>query len=193
MSIILGSQSKRRKLILEFFNLPFTQIPSLFDEKTLPPEKDPKKYVEALAEKKAREIALRYPQEIILTADTVVYFKNSYLHKPADETEAFSMLKKLSASWHQVFTGVCVFQKGQAFSGSEESQVLFNPLTDGQIQKYHRHFYFSDKAGGYAIQEGGSIIVQKISGCFYNVMGLPINTVRGLLLKVGLDLWDFLK
>ena len=192
MKIILGSVSERRKQILSYFSLPFIQKDSKYDESKLKIIEDPIKYTCTLAENKAKILSEKYPDNIILTADTVVFFENDYLLKPKDETEAKNMLKKLSNSWHQVFTGVCACKGGKCFSLSEETKILFHKLDERQIKLYHKKFYFMDKAGGYAIQKGGSVIVKKIEGCFYNIMGLPINTLKEVLLKVGIDLWEYL-
>jgi septum formation protein len=80
----------------------------------------------------------------------------------------------------------------EEYSSVEETKVLFNPLTDKQIRHFLHLMPYADKAGGYFIQEGGSLIAKRIEGCFYNVMGLPINSVHELLLKINLDLWDYL-
>jgi septum formation protein len=193
MSIILGSTSKRRKEIMNFFSLPFLQVDPNFDESSIELLEDPAKYTCLLAEKKAKEIAKKYPDEIILSADTIVHHQNRYLMKPKDEKDAFKMLQSLSGSEHSVFTGVCVKTKTNFYSKATETKVFFNELNDREIKLYHKNFFFYDKAGGYAIQDGGAILVKRIEGCFYNVMGLPINTVRELLLKAGIDLWNFLK
>jgi septum formation protein len=193
MKLLLGSSSPRRKEIMGYFSLPFHQVASDFDETKIPFEKDPQKYALTIAEKKGEALLAKYREEIILTADTVVFCKNKIYNKPANEDEAFRMLCDLSGSWHSVYTGVCIKKQQATFLGVEETKILFHPLTDKQIRAYHKHFYFADKAGGYAIQEGGAILVKRIEGCFYNVMGLPLNTVHKLLLKVGIDLWDYLK
>ena len=99
----------------------------------------------------------------------------------------------LSGSWHSVYTAVCVKDCGNIYVQAEETKVLFHQLSDKQIETYHHHFYYEDKAGGYAIQQAGSILIKRIDGCFYNIMGLPINTTRIMLKKVGIDLWDYLK
>ena len=193
MQIILGSSSERRKYILNFFSLPFKQVDSNFDESSISQELPPDKYTCEIARQKALAVSSAYPKEIILTADTVVYFQNKYLLKPKDEKEAFSMLQDLSGSTHEVYTGVCVKTENDIFVKSENAKIVFNKLSDDEIKKYHKNFFFADKAGGYGIQNGGTILVKKIEGCFYNVMGLPINTLRELLKKAGIDLWDFLK
>jgi septum formation protein len=193
MKIILGSTSPRRKEILSFFSIPFKQESSDCDESQIPFSKDPQKYACLVAEKKGEILSKKFPDAIILTADTVVFCKNTIYNKPESEKEAQQMLSNLSGSWHQVFTGVSIKKGALSFTQAEETKILFHPLTDKQIKAYHQHFYFFDKAGGYAIQEGGGIVVKRMEGCFYNAMGFPITTVRELLLKVGIDLWDYLK
>lgn len=188
--IILGSQSPRRKEILDFFNLPFVQASPKFDEESIHYRRDPIKYVIALAEGKAHSLQEYYPNDIILTADTIVYRSGKVYNKPKDEQEAFTMLSELVGKWHSVFTGVTVRHGNALHSGWEETRVLFNALTEDEIRHYHRKIHWADKAGGYAIQMAGGLIVKKIDGCYYNVMGLPINTVHSLLKQSGIELWD---
>jgi septum formation protein len=189
--IILGSQSPRRKEILSFFKLPFVQATPAFDEESVEFRRDPIKYVCTIAEGKARILQNLYPQDIILTADTAVYRAGKIYNKPKDEKEAFQMLSELVGKWHSVFTGVAVLQGETLHTGWEETRVLFNPLTDDEIRHYHRKIHWADKAGGYAIQMAGGLIVKKIDGCYYNVVGLPINTIHSLFKKCGIELWDY--
>lgn len=193
MRLILGSQSPRRKEILTYFSLPFEQISSSFDELSIPFDGDPKSYSLKIAEGKANDLAELYPEAAILTADTVVFKDSKVYGKPADNKEARLMLKELAGGWHSVYTGVVLSYQQQFFSGVEETKVLFNPLTDEQINCYLEALHWADKAGGYAIQLAGSLIVKRIEGCYYNVMGLPINVVDALLKKIKISLWDHLK
>lgn len=193
MSILLGSQSPRRKEILDFFSLPFRQVHSDFDESLVPFQGDPAQFAQEVAYQKAAALASLHPEKIILTADTIVYRKGKLYLKPSTLEEAHQMLKELAGQEHQVFTGVCVAQGSTFFREAEETRVFFHELTDSQIRTYHLFFAPLDKAGGYAIQKGGSLIVKRIEGCYYNIMGLPIHTVRRLLLNAGIDLWDYLK
>ncbi|MBY0528727.1 MAG: Maf family nucleotide pyrophosphatase [Rhabdochlamydiaceae bacterium] len=193
MNIILGSQSPRRKEILEYFSLPFTQIASDYDEDNVIFHGDPKAYAIELSQKKAEVLSEKHLNSIIITADTVVYFQGRIFNKPKSSEEAFQMLSELSNQWHQVYTAVTVQHNGTPFSGIEETKILFHPLTHKQIRLYHENCSFLDKAGAYAIQQAGNIIVKHIDGCYYNVMGLPINILKELLSKVGIDLWEFLK
>jgi len=193
MRLILGSQSPRRKEILNFFAIPFVQIPSSFDEKNVPFKGDPAQYALELSSKKAQSLAEKFPNDLIISADTVVFFEGNIYNKPRDEAEAFSMLQKFSGKWQQVYTAHTVQKNNEAYSGFEETKILFNPLTDEQIRLYHDKCPSLDKAGAYAIQQGGSILVSKIDGCYYNVMGLSVNTLRELLSKFDIDLWKHLK
>ncbi len=193
MELILGSQSPRRREILNFFSIPFRQVNPDFDETQVGFHGDPADFASEVAHRKALSLMERFPKEVILTADTIVYRNRRLFMKPETMEEAHAMVRELSGKRHQVFTGVCVASHGEAFVEAEESGVEFHELTDSQIRAYHQFFHPLDKAGGYAIQKGGSLIVKRIEGCYYNIMGLPIHTVRRLLLKVGIDLWDYLK
>lgn len=191
--LVLGSQSPRRKEILNFFKLPFIQVSPNFDEEAVPFRGDPIEYVKTLARGKGESLASRYPHQLILTADTIVYCNEKLYGKPANDEEAFAHLHEMAGKWHQVFTAVHLIMGHDSFEGFEETRVLFNNMNDDQIHTYYKSLPYKDKAGGYAIQGAGGLIVKKIDGCYYNVMGLPINTVRELILNAGIDLWDLLK
>lgn len=191
--LILGSQSPRRREILSYFSLPFEQKTPQFDEEAYPFSGNPIEYVNALSEGKAQSLKQLYPESIILTADTIVYRGGKIYGKPRTSEDAFQALTELEGRWHSVFTGVTLLHNGEIHTLAEETRVLFNTLSHAQIRHYHTKLHWADKAGGYAIQMGGGLIVNKIEGCYYNVMGLPINTVRTLLLKIGIELWDYLK
>ncbi len=193
MKIILGSQSPRRKEIMDFFSLPFDQIPAHFDEESLPFSGNPSTYAITLSQKKAEVLAQKFPSEIIMTADTVVFFNGKLYNKPGSQEEAFAFLKAFSGKWQQVITAVTVQKGTEVFSSHEETKLLFNSLSDDQIRKFHTYCLALDKAGGFAIEKAGSLLISKIEGSYDTVMGLPINTVYKLLLKVGINLWDFLK
>ena len=193
MQIILGSQSPRRQEILSAFSIPFAQVPSNFDEESVHYQGNPGEHAMFLSQKKSETLFSEYPDAVILTADTVVFYEGKLFNKPQDENEAFFFLSTLCGHWHSVFTGVTVRRGPLAYTDVEETRLLFNPLTPDQIKQFHAHCYFLDKAGGYAIEKSGNLIVSRLEGCYDNVLGLPINTTRKLLLKVGIDLWDFLK
>lgn len=193
MDVLLGSTSPRRKEILSFFSLPFRTISPDFDEESIPFEGDPIAYVTALAVGKAESLINTHPKSILITADTVVCIDNTVLNKPKDEKELFSMLQNLSGRRHSVWTAVCASKNGKLFCQAEETKVYCNTLTPDELHRYVKKHSLHDKAGGYAIQKSGSVLVKAIEGCYYNVCGLPINTLVSVLRKVEIDLWDYLK
>lgn len=190
--LILGSKSPRRSEILSFFKLPFEQKDSDFDESGVPFHGDPAAYVCAVSRGKAAALASRYPHTVILTADTEVYRNGKVFGKPNDLETALTMLRELAGHWHSVHTGLTIRRGQEEYTLSEETRVLFHPATDKQLRLYLAGVHSFDKAGGYAVQDNGSIIVQRIEGCYYNVMGVPINTLTKLLHHIDIDLWEHL-
>jgi septum formation protein len=193
LPLILGSQSARRKEILSFFSIPFKQVPSDFDENSIPFNGNPLEYVKVLSDSKAMALASLYPDNLLLTADTIVYKDGKSYGKPANEEELFRFLRELEGQWHSVFTSLTLRDGQHAFQQTEETRVLFNPISESQMKFYCNYLPWQDKAGGYMIQAAGGVIVKRIEGCYYNVMGLPINSLRELLTKAGIDLWNYLK
>jgi len=193
MRFILGSQSPRRKEILSHFDLPFEQVGSDFIEESVPFQGDPAAYAQAIANGKSDTLFPLFPQAIIVTADTVVYRNGKTYGKPRDREESFAFLRELAGQCHSVYTAMTVRHQHKIFQAVEETRVYLNDLTDEQIWTYQENVHWADKAAGYAIQLPGSLIVNRVEGCYYNVMGLPINTLRTLLGYVGIDLWKFLK
>lgn len=191
--LILASKSPRRKEILEFFSLKFKCIESNFDETKIKFVKDPKLYALEIALNKAKALDGKYKDIPILAADTIVWANKKVYTKPKNAKDAFKMLNDLSNTYHSVYTAICIKYNEKIYQDIEETKILFHALDEKQIKTYHNSFYYSDKAAGYAIQKAGSIIIKNMIGCYYNVMGLPINTLKNLLLKVGIDLWDYLK
>lgn len=190
--LVLGSQSPRRKEILSFFSVPFTSAAPPYDETHVVFKEDPVTYALALSKGKARSLRPQFPHSLILTADTVVYKEGQLFNKPTDENEAFMMLQALNGSGHSVFTAVTALHGEKESSLCEETKVYFQTATFEELRLYHQTFHGLDKAGGYGIQEGGSLLIKKIEGCFYNVMGLPLSAVSQLLKQFGINLWHFL-
>jgi septum formation protein len=191
--LLLGSSSPRRQEILRYFSLPFRAVASGFDETQVPYEGRPAAYAEEVARRKAAALVLAHPEATILTADTVVALGSRLFLKPESHQEAKSMLSELSGKEHTVYTGVAVAQGEKLFSDVESTRVCFVELSPDEIDKYVNLLSPLDKSGGYAIQQGGGIIVKRIEGCYYNVMGLPLQTTRRLLGKAGIDLWDTIR
>ena len=191
-TIILGSQSPRRKEILNFFSLPFEQISPDYDESLVPFQGDPQHYVKQLSDGKAQSLIINHPDQIILTADTIVYKDGKVYGKPEDKEQLYLFLRELQGTWHTVFTSLTLCKGSREYQQTEATRVLFNSITESQLHSYSKNLPWQDKAGGYMVQLAGSLIVKKIEGCFYNIMGLPINTLHDLLKKFSIDLWDFL-
>lgn len=191
--LILGSQSPRRRDIMSQFSLPFELATPPFVEEAVPFNGDPVEYVTTLSRGKANSLHRTYPQAILLTADTVVYYNDNVYNKPRDLEEAIAFLSAFSGHWQSIFTGVTVRKGDEEYYDAEETRVQFNAMTPDQIRAILNVNRWQDKAGGYSILGSGNLLVRKIEGCYNNVTGLPVNTVRKLLLKVGIDLWHYLK
>ena len=177
---------------MSYFSLPFEQANPSYCEESLPFEGNPSQYAQDLSKGKADSLQPLFSNALIITADTVVFHQGKVYGKPQNDEDAFHSLAELAGQWHSVITAVTVRNAQESYTESEETRVLFNPLTPQQICNYQLRIHCADKAGGYAIQGAGSLIVRKIEGCYYNVMGLPIHTLQRLLLQVGIDLWDYL-
>lgn len=170
--IILASTSPRRKELLESIGLDFSVIPSNYEEEqglNLLPEE----YVKYLSMMKGRDVAKRH-EGLIISADTVVVYKNQIIGKPKDKTHAFEILSLLSDNIHSVFTGYTILENSKIVSNAVETKVYFNRLSDNEISEY---IYIGEpmgKAGAYAIQGLGKKYIKKIDGCYFNVVGLPL-------------------
>jgi septum formation protein len=174
-SIILASGSPRRKQIL-------SEAGIIFEVKTKPtPENYPSslpvnQIAQYLAELKALAFADEIQDKTIIAADTIVVLNDNVLGKPSNFDEAYTMLKMLSGKEHEVITGVCILSTDKKEVFSDSTKVIFRELAEDEILHYINEYKPFDKAGGYGIQEWiGQIGIEKISGSYYNVMGLPIH------------------
>jgi len=140
------------------------------------PEATPAELVEIHAREKAMDVAKNYSNELIVGADTIVVIDNEILEKPKNYDDALSMLKKLSHKTHKVMTGYAIVnsKNKKYLSNVATTEVTFYQLSDDIIKHYLNHYQYDDKAGSYAIQDFSSIFVEKINGCFFNVVGFPI-------------------
>lgn len=181
--MILASQSPRRIELMREAGYDIRVIPADIDETPLPDE-TPLALVERLARAKAQAVAALpgNADETVLAADTIVALDGVLLGKPADEAEAKRMLRRLSGRTHQVATGVCIAHGAERRSFVDVTDVTFFELTDAQIDTYVASGEPRDKAGAYGIQGAdGRLLVERIDGDFYNVVGLPIaKVVRAL-------------
>lgn len=174
-NIILGSQSPRRKQLLEGLGLHFTVKTQDTDEK-FPENLDKFQIAVYLAELKARAFETEMNEnDLIITADTIVWLDDEVLGKPVDYDDAFLILKKLSGKKHEVITGVCIKTKQKSVSFHAITDVCFKKLSDQEIKYYLDNYKPYDKAGAYGVQEWiGYVAVERVDGSFYNVMGLPV-------------------
>ena len=173
MKLILASASPRRRELLRYITEDFTVRVSHAEE-TTPEGLTPEETVQYLAGLKAAAVFTGDPEEVIVASDTIVVIDGRILGKPHSEEEARAMLRTLSGRTHTVFTGVCVKTAAAERVFAERSEVTFYPLSDGEIRDYVATGEPMDKAGSYGIQGKGSLLVKKIDGDFYNVMGLPV-------------------
>jgi septum formation protein len=184
--LVLASKSPRRRYLLEQAGLEFDVVPSHFDETKMEMD-SPHRYVQALASEKAKEIGSRYPDSWIIGADTVVVIDDMILGKPCDVESARQMLKQLSGSTHEVFTGYTIscMTAAQAVTDAVSTEVTFKELSHDEIEWYIHTDEPFDKAGAYAIQGLGTFLVKKINGSYTNVVGLPVCEVIGHLFDLG--------
>jgi MAF protein len=183
--LILASSSPRRRQLLAALGIPFIIDVADIDESRVGDE-SPEAHVRRLAEEKARTVALRHPDAVILAADTIVVHQGRILGKPGDENEARAMLRALRESPHQVITAVAVARAGDVLSELDVSTVVMRAYTDAEIDAYIVSGDPFDKAGAYAIQHPDFAPVARLDGCFAGVMGLPLAVTARLLTAAGL-------
>lgn len=183
--LILASASPRRKLLLEQIGLSFQVFPSHVQEPDFAGN-NPAKYALELAGLKAREISDQFPTALVIGADTIVVIDDEVLGKPLDRKSARSMLTRLSDRQHQVITAYSLSLKDAQIIETYHvvTQVRFKKLSQRDIDCYISTGSPFDKAGAYGIQDFSSIFVERIDGCFYNVVGLPISHLYEKLNKL---------
>ena len=189
MKIILASQSPRRRELLERMGISdFEIIPAQGEEsvkrtRTLTPDQ----LVEELSRRKCAEVSAAHPDALVIAADTMVAVNNRVLGKPHSEKDAARMLAALSGRLHMVYTGVTIAQGVKSITEHEMTFVRFCTLSQADIIRYIATGEPMDKAGAYGIQGYGSVLVEGISGDYYNVMGLPVCRVARLMARFGVN------
>ena len=198
--LVLASASPRRRQLFSLLGVPFVKAVADVDERIEEGE-SPQEMVCRLSLAKARAVALSYPEDVIVAADTIVALDGDVLGKPADEAEAVDMLRRLRGREHTVLSGVTVYRPapplsppqpgedwGRAITDLAESVVWMRAYTDEEMARYAASGDPLDKAGAYAIQHQSFSPVERIEGCYASVMGLPLCHLARALAQLGLML-----
>jgi septum formation protein len=185
-TLILASGSPRRKELLASLGLQFQVILPEVDEKSFDVSGlTPREQALALARFKGESVATKYPETLVVSADTLVVIDNEVLGKPEDRDDAFQMLSKLQGREHVVISATAVFQHGTTRIDALETMVKMRSLSSEQIWQYIDTGEPMDKAGSYAIQGYGSVLIERIDGCYFNVVGLSLVLLDKLCQELG--------
>jgi len=190
MSLVLASASPRRAELLRQAGINFTIMnPAIIEEMTL--SDNPAEMVVNIAQKKALAVTRRLKGGFVLAADTVVVCNEQVLGKPGDRDEARRMLKMLSGNEHNVFTGLALYDIAAASceTGFSKTRVWMKPLKNRHIDVYVKSGEPMDKAGAYGIQGKGALFIDRIEGCYFNVVGLPLSLLFELLAGKQVPTW----
>lgn len=187
--IVLASGSPRRQELLERIGISDFDIRVPEADESYPAGLTPQQIVEYISRVKAEAAAkLCAGDEIVITADTMVFLDDQRLGKPTDEADALRMLTALQGRHHTVCTGVTVRQGGRSITESETTEVYFRPASEEELLAYIATGEPMDKAGSYGVQGKGSLLVERLNGDFFNVMGLPVLRLSRMLAQFGVKL-----
>ena len=187
--VVLASSSPRRYEMLKQIGLKFEVIPADIEE-VIDTKLIPENMVQKLSYDKAFYVANKFNNLIVIGADTIV-LKDEILGKPNNEEHAFKMLKSLQGAWHEVITGVTVIDSSDLryVNAFEKTRVKMKPLSESDIRSYIKTGEPMDKAGSYGIQGKGAVLVEKIEGCYSNVVGLPLMKLSLVLEGFGITIF----
>jgi len=188
MQLILASASPRRKELLGLFHIPFTVRVADIDE-TMDEAASPFDEVARVSRRKALAVD-RQPSDVVVAADTIVVCEGKVLGKPKTEAEAVSMLQLLSGRDHQVMTGCTVVRGSRCETFTEVTDLHFRPLSQKEIENYVASGEPMDKAGSYGIQGGAALFCERMTGDYYNVMGLPVCRLGQVLRAVAPEVME---
>ena len=189
--IVLASKSPRRQELLKNIGITEFDIRVPEADESYPPNLTPQQVVEHISRVKAEAAAaLCAPDEIVITADTMVFLDDQRLGKPADEADALRMLTALQGRHHTVCTGVTVRRGNESITECETTEVHFRTATETELRGYIATGEPMDKAGAYGIQGLGSLLVEGIRGDYFNVMGLPVLRLSRMLRRFGVTFFD---
>ena len=178
MEYVLASSSPRRKELMkeisEVFSIDVSNVDETVDESLSPVDA-----VKTIALRKGEAVKARHPNEVVISADTIVVIDNMIIGKPVDEIDAVRILKLLSGRAHIVYTAYCIFYKDQFIEDVVASEVTFNELSDELIRDYVASKSPLDKAGAYGVQDNGNFnIIKEIKGSLTNVIGFPVEDIK---------------
>ena len=191
---ILASASPRRCEILRQLGLQFEIDPCRDPEPRQITSESPAAYVRRVSRLKTTTVAMRHPDSRIIAADTIVVVNNTILGKPHDRAEAKDMLRRLSGRRHEVLTGLCLTSTGQsnepqrAYSSVTCSSVYFRRMSGEDIEWYLNTDEYRDKAGAYGIQGFASLFINRVEGCYFNIVGFPVSEFARLCRRAGINL-----
>ncbi len=189
-NLVLVSTSPRRCELLKRLGLSFEVI-EVGETEEFVDTTNPEEFVVRIASKKLENIIVE-PDKIYSAFDTVVFIDGMILSKPTDRADAKRMLRILSGRWHKVFTGIAMKDDKLTLTDFEQTSVKFYELNDEEIEAYISTGEPMDKSGAYGIQEKGALLVEKVDGCYFNVVGLPLPKFARMLFRFGIQLKELL-
>jgi septum formation protein len=187
---ILASASPRRREILAGIGLEFDVDPSSDPEPVEKPGETPSAYAVRAAEEKTSKVSAKYPTGLVIGADTIVVIGSHILGKPGSIEDAREMLGRLCGHWHEVITGICLYDisRQRLHSNFCVSRVHFQRMTADEIEWYIAKGEYRDKAGAYGIQGYASVFIDRLEGCFFNVVGFPVSTFYRLCRQMDINI-----
>lgn len=193
--LVLASASPRRRRMLRELGVACTAVTGTFQEMPHARGQSPARYVQHNAAAKAKNVAPGFKNALVVGADTVVVHRGRVLGKPRTQQEAFAYMRMLNGATHAVYTGLAIIDTADqsVITGYEKTLVTFKKMTVYEMRAYLQLIHPMDKAGAYAIQGAGAIIVKGIKGCYYNVVGFPVAKLEQMLLQRGVSLFDYIK
>lgn len=192
INTVLASASPRRLELLNLINIcPEVLIPEVMEEAAA--DEEPEKFVSRIAMEKGQFVRKRdHFDSLIISADTIVLSEGEIMGKPSEREDAFRMLRSLSGRVHKVITGVSLLYRDRSIIKSSITDVKFSNITNREINYYLDNEIYLDKAGAYAIQGKASIFVEEIKGCYFNVMGFPLNLFYSMIRGLDISIEDLL-
>ncbi len=187
--VILASSSPRRKELLQLVGIEPEIIVPQTDETPLDHE-SVDAFLRRVTIAKGRSVYREsFYDSLLVSSDTIVLLNDRMIGKPKDPADARTILRELADTMHEVWTGVAVFANGSVLYEVSKTRVYFNSISEQELDYYLDNEHYMDKAGAYAIQGKASVFIERIDGCYFNVMGFPLNMFYGMLKQLGVALY----